>query len=400
MIFIFESISFYYRIDPVLLASPIQQTQHKTTTATTKITPQPKQQNTTTAKGSSFNNDDTQDTLSLPHSPKQNREDQLFEIINELIKAKRKRKSKTKRLRLFDIIDNIPVTSEEESESEIYRKQSLKNDNIENPDAENRTLFNYGLTSFPTIKSKQEQLSKTAKRQQDGSSFPSIPGPSNLVRPITNSKTEKQKATNASHNNNEASDSWVALINTVNQNLQDRDNLITGVDQDSQSWLNLKRATRHENKETQTRKTKKTEDQYRTIEIQTELQDMIEIPRSQTFFTEPSNKKENIKKTAEFCDRVRQEVLQKLQYQESLEDKHVQTICHAEVQTDEGAVNNKKDCESMALKVESENEKVWPWSKTVFFRPLSIFLVLISLNYHFGNNSLVTLVIMNSQVSF
>ena len=276
-----------------------------------------------------------------------------------MIKAKRKRKSKTKRLRLFDIIDNIPVTSEEESESKSLDKENINR----NPDAESRTLFNYGLTSFPTIKTKQEQLFSKSNQEksdqhekQETRHFPSIPGPSNksFLKTDLVKDNDVPSTRNVNGGEGEPSDRWVALIKTVNQNLQERENLVPGVEQDPESWLNLKRTTRQENKETQTSKAKKPDDQYRTIEIQTELKDMIEIPRSQTFFSEPTISKEvTHKKTAEFCDRVRKEVIQKLEYQQNLEDKHVQTICHAEVQTDDGP-----ELRENTTELESKNERV------------------------------------------
>lgn len=344
----------FFRIDPVLLTNPVQ---HETIIPTTSRAQPPKKHHSSTKpkKSQIVYHDDSQDTMSISQSPKQKREDQLFEIINELIKAKRKRKTKTKRLRLFDIIDNIPVTSEEESVKESSDKENFNN---KNPDAESRTLFNYGLTSFPTIKTKQEQLfSKTDKIEQPSldekqkrRDFPSMPGPSNknLCKSAPDGFVKDNNIPHTRNVNNdgvEPSDSWVALIKTVNHNLQERENLVAGVEQDPDSWLNLKRTTRHENKETQTSKPKKSDDQYRTIEIQTELKDMVEIPRSQTFFAEPSSMSKDAinKKTTDFCDRVRQEVIQKLEYQQSLEDKHVQTICHAEVQTDNGTDKSPKN---------------------------------------------------------
>ena len=107
-----------------------------------------------------------------------------------------------------------------------------------------------------------------------------MPGPSNknLCKSAPDGFVKDNNIPHTRNVNNdgvEPSDSWVALIKTVNRNLQERENLVAGVEQDPDSWLNLKRTTRHENKETQTSKPKKSDDQYRTIEIQTELKDMV-----------------------------------------------------------------------------------------------------------------------------
>jgi len=95
------------------------------------------------------------------------------------------------------------------------------------------------------------------------------------------------------------------------------------------SWVNIIKASTMETKDTQTESLTKTKSH--TIEVQTEMQEMVEIPRSQTFFTEPKKK---ANETEKFCNLVRQEIIDKLEFKVPLDNKSCQTITNAETQTD------------------------------------------------------------------
>lgn len=193
---------------------------------------------------------------------------------------RKKKKKKQKKLRLFDIIDSIPLTSESEIDEEIPI----------------------------TIKSK-------AKRTEN-----------------INKKTPKQFPESSP-------EKYSALPNPPTPFLAFEpapSRFITKSNEDAAlSWANIIKSARHETQSTQTDKnTVHTE--VVSQEIQTEIKEMIEIPRTQTFFNEPNNieRDQSVKKMNEFCDKVRKEVEEKLANLTVNEDKHCQTVCHAGMQTD------------------------------------------------------------------
>ncbi|XP_057300098.1 rootletin-like isoform X2 [Hydractinia symbiolongicarpus] len=236
--------------------------------------------------------DDSQDSDSeYKGKRRRSRDDELYDVITELLLQKKKRKKKRRRLKIFDIIDNIPLTSDSDSDVEPLRKHSKERNNI-------LELPNLGLTFLPpyTNKKSVKETSKiTSTTQQTFSSLPEPPR--DLYKP---------KVPRFLDPNNKKDDPL--------------------------SWENIIKDVRRETRETQTEKTQK-ENNLVTQEIQTEISDMIDIPRTQTFFTEQRDHVSD--KTKEFCDRVRNEVLQKLDHLQSLEEKSCQTISHASVQTDE-----------------------------------------------------------------
>ena len=315
---------------PPPLPSPKQQQKCTQRRRRRKHEGRPKQQNNI------FRQESSEEESSVEFKTRNNREDQLFEVINELLKQKRSTRKRNKRVRLFDIIDNIPVSTDND-DSERDRMARVKS--REPPDASTLdTMYNYSLTTFPKpITTQNRVLEKT---------FDPFPGPSDgkfNSKPINIQNEVSEKSNQFSFGptrsnrklNKEPSDSWVALLNSVNQNAKSSREIEAAISSDPDSWLNLKRGTRQECKETQTCK-QKADSSHKNIEVQTEIEKMIEIPRTQTFFADEKDAV-TVGKTKEFCDRVREEVIKKLEYQESLEDKHVQTICHAEVQTEQEA---------------------------------------------------------------
>lgn len=205
-----------------------------------------------------------------------------------MLLQKKKRKKKRRRLKIFDIIDNIPLTSDSDSDVEPLRKHSKERNNI-------AELPNLGLTFLPpyTNKNSVKETSKITNTTQQTLPEP----PRDLYKP---------KVSRFLDPNNKKDDPL--------------------------SWENIIKDVRRETRETQTEKPQK-ENNLVTQEIQTEINDMIDIPRTQTFFTDQKDHVSD--KTKEFCDRVRNEVLQKLDHLQSLEEKSCQTISHASVQTDE-----------------------------------------------------------------
>lgn len=242
---------------------------------------------------------------------KRHREDQLFDIINELLTQKRAKRRNKKQLRLFDVIDNIPITSDSDSEldSNARRKYTIKNS--EHIDCQtHNTLKKYGLTLPIDFHTRPEQEKATVISHTDPLHASIDKAPRSSGHGIFQTKPQN-------HNENE----------------------------DHFSWVNLVREFRHECKGTQTEK-KNTRDHLHTKEVQTEIKEMLEIPQSQTFFLDPSSAVSK-EKTKEFCERVRKEVIEKLEYQEKLEDKVTQTISHACVQTDVLEENKEQDVSAL-----------------------------------------------------
>lgn len=242
---------------------------------------------------------------------KRQREDQLFDIINELLTQKKRdqrgRPKKKKKLRLFDVIDNIPITSNSDSDDESDCRHGVKyNDRKESPQHIDRhtyrTLKKYGIT---------RNLDFGAGTKSDKSipsSVPHIPFQDKTQeKPINKSNFQTLK------------------INGLEETQR--------LNEDPFSWKTLVQEFRHESKSTQTDSKNKTMDHLHTKEVQTELKEMLDIPKTQTFFLEPTPSVSN-EKTKEFCDRVRKEVIEKLEYQEKLEDKKTQTVSYACTQTD------------------------------------------------------------------
>ena len=229
-------------------------------------------------------------------------------MISELL-AESKRKRKRKKIRLFDIIDSIPLTSSgSDDDSELsYLKNKLKKKQTKRSSS---NIPNLGMTFLPdklNYATEQKPLQKKSTATHGLLSGLPNPPPANSVI-VQESTVEAFKP---------------KLSRYLDPNNKEDDPL---------SWLNIIRASRNEAKETQTDKTIAT-DNLRNQEIQTETEfkEMLEIPKSQTFFT--TNTIENESKTKEFCDRVRQEVLSKLNHVKQLEDKRVQTFSNAGVQT-------------------------------------------------------------------
>lgn len=107
--------------------------------------------------------DDSQDSDSEYKGKRRrrSRDDELYDVITELLLQKKKRKKKRRRLKIFDIIDNIPLTSDSDSDVEPLRKHSKERNNI-------AELPNLGLTFLPpyTNKNSVKETSKITSTTQ------------------------------------------------------------------------------------------------------------------------------------------------------------------------------------------------------------------------------------------
>ena len=249
----------------------------------------------------------------------------MYELILE--KKKRKKRQQKRKLKLFDIIDNLPITSESE-ESPLVNKTKQKSkvnlSNIPNvglsfrpsnfisKENENQNKQPYQSAIDEPIERRPDFLKQVADSTEDMLYFDSgIPDAPKLN---TNENFSKQ----AIEKENSSLDQYKPVMSKFLH--PDK------VNDDPLSWKNILKLTRNDSKHTQT---ETYETKTHATEVQTEIQEMVEIPKTQTFFTEP-----DIKQTNEFCERVRREIIEKLDINKKvLENKCCQTVSDAKTQT-------------------------------------------------------------------
>ena len=223
------------------------------------------------------------------------REDELYEVISELLMERRKKRKKRKRLKLFEIIDRIPVTSSE-SESEddtLYRKKTPHKQTSNIPIG--LPFLPSGYNSLPFLPSGYNSHTVITKPDHELDISSGLPKP-----PVRESKPRLDRYKPV------ISPTVTQTKPLLDQYKPKMSTFLNNTDIDPLSWANIIKEARCETRHTQTDKNILVQ----TKEIQTELKEMIEIPRSQTFFTSETN---NVTETNEFCKRVREEVLEKLE---------------------------------------------------------------------------------------
>ena len=262
------------------------------------------------------------------HDKENKVDDEIYDIIYELIleKKKRKKRQQKRKLKLFDIIDNLPITSESEESPLVNKAQqkskvnlsnipsvglSFRPSNVISKENRNQNKHPYQSAIGEPIEQRPNFLKQVANYTGDMLHFDSgIPDPPKLNSNV-NSKQSIEKE-------NSSLDQYKPIMPKFLHPDKVKD--------DPLSWKNILKLTRNDSKHTQTEtyKTKTHE-----TEVQTEIQEMVEIPKTQTFFTEP-----DIKQTNEFCERVRSEIIEKLDINKKvLENKGCQTVSDAKTQT-------------------------------------------------------------------
>ena len=262
------------------------------------------------------------------HDKENKVDDEIYDIIYELIleKKKRKKRQQKRKLKLFDIIDNLPITSESEESPLVNKAQqkskvnlsnipsvglSFRPSNVISKENGNQNKHPYQSAIGEPIEQRPNFLKQVANYTGDMLHFDSgIPDPPKLNSNV-NSKQSIEKE-------NSSFDQYKPIMPKFLHPDKVKD--------DPLSWKNILKLTRNDSKHTQTEtyKTKTHE-----TEVQTEIQEMVEIPKTQTFFTEP-----DIKQTNEFCERVRSEIIEKLDINKKvLENKGCQTVSDAKTQT-------------------------------------------------------------------
>ena len=213
--------------------------------------------------------------------------EELYEVISELLMERKKKKSH-KRVKLFDIIDNIPLSSDSEVDDDISLVGKCR------PNRKGNSHLSL-LNPNPFLPvSKNNPIISDVKSIQP-SMLPDVP--------LDRFKPKSSK-----------------FLTNCDENI------------DPLSWANIIKTSRQETQGTQTEN--KNTSLMISQEMQTEMKEMVNIPLIQTFFKSNEIDK-TVKNTNEFCDRVRKEIVEKFENIKKNEDKYCQTVCDAGIQTDE-----------------------------------------------------------------
>ena len=282
------------------------------------------------------------------HNKENKADDEIYDIIYELIleKKKRKKRQQKRKLKLFDIIDNFPITSESEESPLVSKTKQKSKVNLSN-------IPNVGLSFRPSNFISRENLNHNKQPYQSAINEPIERAP-NFLKQVADNTGDMSYFDSGipdppklnmneifSKQTIEKEDSSLEQYKPIMSKFLHPDK----VNDDPLSWKNILKLTRNDSKHTQT---ETCETKTHATEVQTEIQEMVEIPKTQTFFTEPE-----IKQTNEFCERIRSEIIEKLDINKKvLENKGCQTVSDAKTQTKPSNSSERTDSEDHFLQEE------------------------------------------------
>ena len=249
-------------------------------------------------------------------------------------------------MKLFDIIDNLPITSESEESPLVSKTKQKSKVNLSN-------IPNVGLSFRPSNFISKENLNHNKQPYQSAINEPIERAPNFLKQVADNTGDMSYFDSGISDppklNMNEIFSKQT--IEKENSSLEQYKPIMSKflhpdkVNDDPLSWKNILKLTRNDSKHTQT---ETCETKTHATEVQTEIQEMVEIPKTQTFFTELE-----IKQTNEFCERIRSEIIEKLDINKKvLENKGCQTVRDAKTQTKPSNSSERTDSENHFLQEE------------------------------------------------